>query len=56
MADVSNRRVGNQYRQGRNASSYKRSAYVNNINGIDGNTARQLNAVPKRRERYFDWF
>ncbi len=38
MADRSNRRVG-----GKNTGNY--------YNGIDGNTVRQLNAVPKRRER-----
>ncbi|HBA96642.1 MAG TPA: hypothetical protein DCZ23_00900 [Lachnospiraceae bacterium] len=42
MADVSGKRVGDEYRQ---------TTYVNNANGIDGNTARRLNAVPERRER-----
>lgn len=42
MADVSRKRVDREYRQ---------TTYVNNVNGIDGNTARQLNAVPERRER-----
>ena len=46
MADISNRRGGRQYRQN-NSARNSRSYY----NGIDGNTARQLNAVPKRRER-----
>ncbi|MFG6329659.1 MAG: septum formation initiator family protein [Lachnospiraceae bacterium] len=46
MADVSNRRVERQYRQ--NVSARNTRSYYK---GIDGNTARQLNAVPKRRER-----
>ncbi len=46
MADISNRQAGRQYRQNTSARN-PRSYY----NGIDGNTVRQLNAVPKRRER-----
>lgn len=45
MADVSKRRVGDEYRQ---------TTYVNNVNGIYGNTARQLNAVPDRERRERD--
>lgn len=46
MADVSNRQVGRQYRQNVSARNTR-----NYYDGIDGNTVRQLNAVPKRRER-----
>lgn len=46
MADLSNRQAGKQYRQ--NVNARNRGSYYN---GIDGNTVRQLNAVPKRRER-----
>lgn len=46
MADISNRQVGRQYRRNANARNTK-----NYYDGIDGNTVRQLNAVPKRRER-----
>lgn len=46
MADGLNRRVGRKYRQDMHARDTR-----NYYNGIDGNTVRQLNAVPKRRER-----
>jgi len=42
MAGLSKRGVDRQYR---------RTTYVNDIDSVDGNTARQLNAVPERRER-----
>lgn len=44
MADVSNRRMENRYRQSGYEQNYRRASYV------DGNTVRQLNAVPKRRQ------
>lgn len=46
MADISDRRMGKQYRQNTHARNTR-----NYYDGIDGNTVRQLNAVPKRRER-----
>ena len=46
MADISGRRVGRQYRQNTHARNTR-----NYYDGIDGNTVRQLNAVPKRREQ-----
>lgn len=45
MADESKRRVGDRYRQ---------TTYVDNVNGIYGNTARQLNAIPERERRERD--
>lgn len=49
MANVTDRRVGNQYRRGKASSGYRKTGYADD--SIDGNNARQLNVVPERWER-----